>query len=232
MQLPLVVELFSSFPFSIIAPSKNTFKLWNRAFPGLDNKVRIEPHIILKETSQSLPVKSYETIRIAYAGLAVRPKGWDIWRKVVDRFNSFPDYEWFHLGSWAGKNREFFETVRVSPENRTAMLDSLCKNQIDVLFHWSIWPETFSFVLYEAIGAGCFVLTTKESGNIADYVNDNKNGVVFESLDDLLNYLSTPNKLKQDLVEFRKAYPRTFSLEHNGKIADIVKKQSHTGIGE
>jgi len=221
--LPLVKQLFTSFPFLIIAPSKSTTSLWQKTFPELKNETRIEPHIFLKESSVKLPTKNYKTIRIAYAGQGVRQKGWDFWRNLVDKFAPYTDYEFFHLGSRAGQYRELFERVRVTPENRTAMLDALRKHQIDVLFHWSIVPETFSYVLYEAIGAGCFVLTTNQSGNVADYVNENKNGLVFESYNDLVNYLTTPDNLRKDLLDFRKKYPRSFTLEHNDTIANMVK---------
>jgi len=225
--LPLVKHLFTRFPFLIIAPSKSTTTLWQKTFPELNNKMRIEPHILLKESSAKLPIKSYRTIRIAYAGQGVRQKGWDFWRSLVDKFAPYADYEFFHFGSRVGQYRELFERVRVTPENRTAMLDALRKKQIDVLFHWSIVPETFSYVLYEAIGAGCFVLTTSQSGNVADYITENKNGLVFETFNDLVEYLSTPDNLRKDLLDFRKKYPRSFTLEHNDTIANLVKMPNY-----
>jgi glycosyltransferase involved in cell wall biosynthesis len=109
------------------------------------------------------------------------------------------------------------------------MLDSLRINQIDVLFHGSIVPETFSYVLYEAIGAGCFILTTNQSGNVADYVQENKNGLVFETFTDLMDYLITPVNLRKDLLDFHKLHPRSFTLEHNDSIANLVKIPDHSG---
>jgi glycosyltransferase involved in cell wall biosynthesis len=53
------------------------------------------------------------------------------------------------------------------------MIDALRKNEIDVAFLWSICPETFSFTLYEALAAGCFVITNPASGNIQAYIKAN-----------------------------------------------------------
>jgi hypothetical protein len=120
--LPLVKELYSRFPFVIIAPSKSAAKLWTKTFPDLSLEMRIEPHVLLKESTSKTITKSYEIIRIAYAGQGVHEKGWDIWRKFVNHFNTFETYDLFHLGSWAGQNPESFENVRVTSQNRTAML--------------------------------------------------------------------------------------------------------------
>jgi hypothetical protein len=229
IHLPQVRALFTSYPFLIISPSETAKGLWRKVFVEIGRDIQVIPHLSIKEASASLPVRNYEQINIAYAGQGVLQKGWEYWRKAVSQFSSYPDYKLFHLGSWAGEYPETFENVRVSAKNRTAMLEAIRKHQIDVLFQCSISPETFSFVLYEAISAGCFVLTLDRSGNIADYVNENKNGRVFASYNELSDYLSAPSTLRDDLLEFRKRYPRGYILERNNTIVNMVDTSLHAG---
>ncbi len=225
IHLPLVLKLFHTFPFIAIAPSKSSLNLWKRALPQLHNEIKFEPHLLLKKTSVPLPISDYKVIRIAYAGQASPYKGWNTWRELVDQFASNEDYKMYHLGSPAGENPEYFEHIRVTPQNRTAMLDALRKHQIDILFHWSVLPETFSFVLYEAIGAGCFILTTNNNGNVADYVSEHKNGIVFDSYAQLTDYLSTTDTVRNDIRDFRKRYPYFYDLKNNQAILKLIKNQ-------
>jgi len=187
--------------------------LWQKAFSEFQGEVRIEPHIILKDSDALFSPHSNETIKIAYAGQPEKSKGWELWRDLVDNFSSNENYTLIHLGRREEVNLEYFENVRVSSKNRTAMVDALSKHKIDVLFHCPIWPETFSYVLYEAELAGCFVLTIKQSGNVADYVKENKNGIVFETIDELIDYLRTPVNLKNDLETFYNSKTRSKSIQ-------------------
>ena len=91
------------------------------------------------------------------------------------------------------------------------------------MFLWPIYRETFSFVLYEAIAAGCFVITSNQSGNVADYVKEQGNGMVFERFEAMLAYLSDPATLRNDLLDFRRRYPNAFTFETNNSIADLIK---------
>ena len=221
-QFPLVKQIFKDFRFSVIAPSTSAQSLWQRVFPDISCNILVEPHTILKQSTVPIPGKTNRILRIAYAGLGIREKGWDAWRQLVDQ-NTLGNFEAYHLGLWAGEHRESYVNVRVTAQNRTAMVEELRKNRIDVLFHWPIWPETFSYVLYEAVAAGCFILTRQQSGNVADYVNEHKNGVVFKDFKALQSYLSDPATIREDILEFRKRNPTTFSLESSSTIADLIK---------
>jgi glycosyltransferase involved in cell wall biosynthesis len=220
--LHLVKQLFSAYQFSVIAPSKSAQDIWKKVFPDYTGEIRVVPHIKLKQTPVRLPINTNDPIRIAYAGQGVRHEGWEAWRLLVNKF-ALDDYEFFHLGSWAGKHRESFEQVSTSRQNRTAMIDAFQRNRIDVLFLWPIYRETFSFVLYEAIAAGCFVITSNQSGSVADYVKEQGNGMVFERFEAMLAYLSDPATLRNDLLDFRRRYPNAFTFETNNSIADLIK---------
>jgi hypothetical protein len=53
----------------------------------------------------------------------------------------------------------------------------------------SPWPETFSFVLFEALAAGCQILCLADSGNVARVVKERKVGKVFDTIEGLKQYL-------------------------------------------
>jgi glycosyltransferase involved in cell wall biosynthesis len=182
----------------------------------------VVPLVKLKQSPVRLPIKTNDPIRIAYVGQGVRQMGWEAWRLLVNKF-VLDDYEFFHLGSWAGKHREYFEQVSTSRLKRTVMIDALQRNWIDVLFLWPIYRETFSFVFYEAIAAGCFVITSNQSGDVADYVKEHGNGMVFERFEAVQAYLSDPATLRKDLLDFRRRYPNAFTLETHNSIADLIK---------
>ncbi len=222
-QLPLIGKWFSEHHFTIIAPSESAKATWLGTFGGASNEIKIVPHLLTKETPRPSPVRLKDEMRIAYAGQGEKAKGWVEWRALVDRLSSQSEYQFYRLGLYSGVHFEKFEPVRVTLEERTAMLDALCNNQIDILFHWPIWPETFSFVLYEAIAAGCFILTSNKSGNVADYVQRFGNGIVFETLDELADYLADPQAVRKDLLDFRARFPREIVYELNESVANMIE---------
>jgi len=222
--LSLVRELFFSFPFQVIAPSRSAKLLWQKAFPFYSGEVRIEPHLIIKESTSLIPVRQDGRIKIAFAGGPHRTKGWEIWRELVDIFSTNDHYKLFHLGARYDVYSEEFVSVKATPNNRNAMTDALRNHEIDVLFHFTLNPETFSFVLYEAIAAGCFILTFVNSGNVADFVRENQNGIVFESKDDLFAYLADPDNLRRDLANFHERHPRLKIVEKNEAIPCLIAK--------
>ena len=220
--LHLVTQLFSAYPFSVIAPTRSAEDIWKKVFPDHTGEIRVVPPVKLKRTPVRLPIYPNDPIRIAYAGQDVRIMGWEAWRLLVDK-SAVDDLEFFHLGSCAGKHRETFEQVSTSRQNRTAMIDALLRNRIDVLFFWPIYPEPFSFVFYEAMAAGCFVITSNQTGDVAKHVKEQGNGMVFERSEAMLAYLSDPATLRNDLLDFRRRFPNAFTLETNSSIADLVK---------
>ena len=84
------------------------------------------------------------------------------------------------------------------------MTKALEKYEIDVVYLGAVWPETFSYTYYEAYEAGCFILTNKQSGNICAQVRKNKNGLVFEDLEETICWLENREKVTEAVANMCK----------------------------
>jgi hypothetical protein len=115
--------------------------------------------------------------------------------------------------------------VNVTSENRQAMVTALHEHKIDIVLHWAIWPETFSYVLYEAIASGSFILTYALSGNVAYYVGEHGNGIVFQDTQQLFNFLADQEEVRNRIKKFRRDYPHNFELKINTEIPDMLCEQ-------
>lgn len=61
-----------------------------------------------------------------------------------------------------------------------AMRDALQAAEMDAVLVWPLCRETFSFVAYEAVAAGCAVVTGPDSGNVAAFVAETGHGRVLD----------------------------------------------------
>ena len=86
---------------------------------------------------------------------------------------------------------KFVETA-VTCDDRFAAMHLLAKHRIDYLAILSPWPETFSFVAHEGIASGCALLCLRDSGNVAALVDRTDQGVVFDDMKSLCDFLETP----------------------------------------
>jgi len=53
--------------------------------------------------------------------------------------------------------------------------------EIDAVLIWPLCQETFSLVAYEAVAAGCAVITGSDSGNVAAFVRETGCGRVLDN---------------------------------------------------
>jgi FkbM family methyltransferase len=167
-------------------------------------------------------------IRIAYVGYQHVIKGWEDWKRLAGALPS-EDFECFILGNCG----EFFPHVQYVPvsfieQGPDAMRQALQKNNIDLAFLWSLVPETYSFTLFEAMAAGCFILTNPYSGNIAAQVTESGRGWIAKDLQDLISSLLKTDELRASLDQFHAQYPR-FDLSPNPQLPDeIASRRKHT----
>lgn len=214
-------KLFDKYDFTYYFPSEFAKKLWLRSFDEVNEKLFVNNHFKMTDTESRVDHKfsqrkNNSSLRIAFVGHHDPKKGWFVWRDFIDnRTDISSKYECFHLGKTNSAGREKHFNVSVSPGNRLAMIDALANNKIDIVLLWSIWPETYSYVLHEAVAAGCYVLTHENSGNVASEVEKNNWGKIFESIDDLYAYLESPDNVKDDIVEFFEVNPYRKSLSLN-----------------
>ena len=82
------------------------------------------------------------------------------------------------------------------------MTKALREKKVNIVLLWSLSPETYSYTYYEAYASNAFILTNSKSGNITDMVQKNKNGLVFDSENELFSFFSDVGKVKQTLEDF------------------------------
>jgi hypothetical protein len=104
-------------------------------------------------------------------------KGWTVFEQLAFAHANDPRYEFYHLGLGdTPSSRYIRDPVRVSPDQRNAMIDAVVRHRIDVVISWSLWPETFCFTVHEALAGGAFVVARRAAGNVWPAVQANASG--------------------------------------------------------
>lgn len=186
----------------IITPSEFVAKSMKLVFPEYKEIIAIRQH--LEYDCAEVPDRKIQgKIRIAFAGAQMTTKGYEQWKALV---SCIPDgiYEFYYLG--LGKERiRGVKNIYVSSAEQgdNAMSKALEMNKIHVAFLWPNWAETYSYVLYELAENGVYILTNNISGNICDVVDKEKNGQIFETLQDCIEFLLEEKKAKTIINDFR-----------------------------
>lgn len=206
-------NLLTDYNFTAISPSKVALEQFSQAFPRIQAITR--PHLTLKPSpglQKNLP-REDKKYRIAFTGHSAHHKGWNLFEELVRHIASRNDFECFHLGN--GKQIKNVKFVQVdSFDGISKMRDALIENQIDLVFQWSLWPETFGLVTAEALAAGCLVITNPGSGNSHDMAIANNRGLVYEKFDELLESHNS-GRLKDEVFKRNLAEKQYADLEWN-----------------
>lgn len=174
-------RLFQRLRLTVAAPSQVTLDLWARTSGLPAARMVVLPHATLAARETAPTVSHDRPLRVAYAGLPVSHKGWPIFRNLVARFAADPRYEFHHLGARGDAALPAtFQAVAADAANPLAMRDALQAAEIDAVLIWPLCRETFSFVAYEAVAAGCAVITGPDSGNVAAFVAETGHGRVLD----------------------------------------------------
>ena len=136
------------------------------------------------EAGQGAP--SSAPVTVGFAGVPSAHKGWPRFQHLFRRFSADPACRFVYFGIGpvhiAGLTHI---PVHVSAEAPDAMIRAMQAKGVDLVLHWTRWPETFSFSTYETLAAGAFVLTNPLSGNVAAMVEETGRGAVLRDADDL-----------------------------------------------
>lgn len=221
-QMPIFERLFNKNDFQIATPSQFTYDLWQSRFP-VQVVAKVIPPAKLQWKMNSSIRYSGGVLRVAFLGNSLEYNGWPAWLRLSEALHDNKDFEFFHFSNLQGEEGNYKRIdVIVTKEYWNAMVDSLRWNQIDVALLWSTVPETFSFALYEALAAGCFILTNPNSGSIQDYIRKNpERGMVFENEDALLEAFESGEIAERVITYQKDGKPRAnlvvSSLEENNK---------------
>jgi len=150
-----------------------------------------------------------EKVRIAFVGHPAAIKGWNRFVAFVsDAGAEAANFEFFHLGI----GEQFipgvtFVELRPEPRGRSVATKKLLDHGIDAVVNFVDGKETFNFVTFEAMAAGCCIVTSSRSGNVIAAATDEN--LVIEVGDDFskFDYSSLHNEIlrkrRNDVGEFR-----------------------------
>ncbi|GAP74589.1 glycosyl transferase family 2 [Pseudoalteromonas sp. SW0106-04] len=176
-----------------IAPSQVAKDVWLSATNGRTSlesvNVNVIEHIQFhKETLRSSA--SDRKLKIAFLGYPSFHKGGEEFAKLAEKLVTNDSVELYHIGQNPTENSTInFVECEVSKEKPHAMIEAIRAQDIDYVFIPALWPETFNITCYEAIAAGCKVITYPSSGNVSNYIISNDLGVEVENVDELLSMI-------------------------------------------
>lgn len=174
-------RLFRRLKLTVVSPSQATLDLWQGAWSFPVAGALVHPHARLKPRGPAPEVPAGRPFRLAYAGLPVPHKGWPVFRDLVQKHADDPRYEFLHLGARSVPDLPVrFIEAAAGPADPLAMQRALEAAEADAVLVWPLCRETFSFIAYEAVAAGCALLTGPDSGNVAAFVRDGGHGLVLD----------------------------------------------------
>jgi len=198
-------DLFTQHRFEYIAPSPVAAEIWAKASLYPHSHVRVIPHLEMypSEFGEIAPVADDRKIRIAYVGYQSDLKGWQFWKRIACLLDK-NEYSLFHIG--AGEEEipgVVHRSLPVEKGVEDPVVDAIRELGIDIVILWSLWPETFSFTLFESIAARCYVITSSSSGNIAKVVREKSAGLVFEDESGAISFLEEPSEVRKNIHFFK-----------------------------
>ncbi|WP_374717691.1 hypothetical protein [Neobacillus sp.] len=207
------LSFFSSRDVTLIAPSNNTRNIILKSFALPIEKVKVIEHQTYCKTSKSIN-NSNSKLKLAYVGYKHKHKGWEEFKQLARDFAEEYDFYCFGMSDETIDGVKYVD-VSFIEDGELAMTKKLREHSIDIALLWSVWPETYSYTYYESYAAGLYIITNELSGNIADQVLKNNNGVVLKNYNELSSLLSNQEELKQ-------------KLKHNNSLIDDLTKNSRT----
>ncbi len=183
--LAQIRSFFEAVPFHVVAPSQAALAVWREHSDLPYVSAVAHEHCGLVPSDEPIPLRSLDApVRVAFIGYARAHKGWQLWTELVSRAKRLGAYEFVHLGSnEAGRSTTELRhyVVQTSAGQPDAMADAVRDLEVDLVLVLSTWPETFSYVTYEALAGGADVVCMNDSGNVADTVLQRGRGIVADN---------------------------------------------------
>ena len=189
-------RIFEALALTVLAPSASALETWSQAcdFPRAGAYVRPHAHLVLREPAEAPSPGG--PLTIAFVGSPVPHKGWPIFQDLARRFAQDSRYAFVHFGPGGpGYGNIAAHEVKVTMDQPTAMRDALQDGGVDIALVWPLCRETFSFTAHEAVAAGVAVLTSPDSGNVADFIETGAHGRVLADEDALIRLFESGDAL-------------------------------------
>ncbi len=195
LHLAMVSSLFEAVSFHVVAPSNAALDIWRTHTALPHASAMAHGHCdLVPDPEPPEPRNAAEPVRVAFIGYPRAHKGWPIWQELVARCARLGAYQFLHLGS-EGTARPIagveHHVAAASPEHPDAMLQAVADLRVDLVVVGATWPETFSYVTYEALAGGADVVCLADSGNVADTVLRRGRGMVAANEASLLDFFET-----------------------------------------
>lgn len=185
-------ELLARFD-RVVVPSSSARRIALSIYPELEKRLSIVPHCTL---GPSTPCpQDGERSAIVFFGATGRHKGAHLFEALVGRFRD--RYRFVSVGI-----EERFRALGGVEHRHFNFLEHDALGEIvrdlrpAVAFLGSVIPETFSFTLHEALREGLPVVTTSQSGNIAETVQQLECGVAFSSVSELMSFFEDEKSVR------------------------------------
>lgn len=210
-----------------VAPAEFTREKWLKYYPQYEKQTCVIPHQKARGsyTENKTQLMAEEPVKIAYIGAQSAPKGWLIWKEMVADIQKEPhNYKFFYLGN--GKEQlpeEKNINVEIAQQGKDAMIHALRENKIDVAFLGSIWGETYSYTLYEANAANCYIIAMEKGGNIPYTVKCKNWGICCSDATELIGILSDETRFRKELNTWKETTSAgALEYEDNAEILKLV----------
>jgi len=219
----MIHQILHALPAEFIAPSEIVADIWRRSYPDLAAYVRVIPHQKTRpgprfRVNHQLATDPDYLPRLAFLGNDHPFKGALTWRRLVSNPAITNRYRFFHLGTLQHPMQEVTHVpVSINQDGPLAMVQAIKDHKIDIALLWSIWPETYSFTVFEAFAGGCFVLANTDGGNIATQVRLHDRGIVLDDEQALIHFLQEDDAVKERLRHHITTLP-PFTLNFNDQI--------------
>ena len=197
----------------IVFPSEVAKRVWLSAYNGFEEKSVIVPHqkwVGQYELNKEVNIP----FRIAFVGACEEYKGWEVFQKVFSELKYNKLFEWYYFGK-SEVNIKGINTVFVDNRSEeTSMINCLRAYNIDAAIMWSLCQETYSFTYHECTASNVYIITGRKSGNIAEQIVLNGNGVVLNSEEELRFFFE--NRFESEVERFkRNGFYGPMKLEFN-----------------
>lgn len=234
--LRIIHDFISAFEDRIvfIAPSDYTRNRWLERYPQYRDRSNVIPHqkCIGQYTENKNTTPDDQPLRLGFVGTQTRVKGWDIFKKVVATTQEKGcNYEYFYFGNGLEQLPQVTNvSVEIAKQGKDAMIRAIQEKRISAVFLVCVCGETYSYTMYESHAANSYILTMRQSGNIAYTVEKEGWGHVFDTEKQLIQTLCDEKTLRANVNNWkREATPGAKEYIDNDEIAQMFD-QNNVGV--
>ena len=234
--LTRVRSLFERVGFHVVAPSRSALDLWLKVsdLPYIDARVHEHCRLndVATEASDVSRIDNAGPARVAFIGQPGFHKGYPFFREIVVQARDSTEYKFYHFGNADCLIPIFGVTLvatSVTRSNPRAMANALRQHNIDLVLVLSPWPETFSYVTFEAFAAGADVIALSDGGNVPMVIRNLQRGIVIRDENALYDVFAS-GRIWSYVTKQRAAGKQYNLLEFCGTTATIKLDNNHDHV--